>query len=319
MLGHAAAALAWLGRQGTRAVALSLVLGIALPPLGALLRPFFAETVVLLLCLAFLRIDPPLLRKQFTRPRLLILGATWSMLAMPFLLGLGLLALDLRDWAPALFFALMLHAVAPPIFSSPALAALMGLDAAISLAFLIACTAATPWTAPALAAAFVGQAITISPVALGLRLALILAGSACAAAVIRTIAGKDWVERQAERIDGLSVIALFVFAAALMSNVLENLFANPLLMLSLVALSSIVSLIIGGLTALVFLPAGKMRALTLAHAASSRNMGLMLAAAAGAAPDLVWLYVALAQIPIYLLPILLKPLARRFTPRQNAA
>ena len=43
----------------------------------------------------------------------------------------------------------------------------------------------------------------------------------------------------------------------------------------------------------------------------SRNMGLMLAAAAGAVPELVWLYVALAQFPIYLLPLPFKPLVRR--------
>src|SRR6185369_16625704 len=52
-----AAGLAWLGRCGTTAVAISILLGIALPPLGALVRPFFPETVFLLLCLAFLRVD----------------------------------------------------------------------------------------------------------------------------------------------------------------------------------------------------------------------------------------------------------------------
>ena len=37
-----AAALAWLGRQGTRAVAASLFIGVMLPPLAALLKPIFA-------------------------------------------------------------------------------------------------------------------------------------------------------------------------------------------------------------------------------------------------------------------------------------
>jgi BASS family bile acid:Na+ symporter len=40
-------------------------------------------------------------------------------------------------------------------------------------------------------------------------------------------------------------------------------------------------------------------------------MGLMLAATGGALPDLTWLYFALAQFPIYLLPYFLSPLARR--------
>ena len=37
----------------------------------------------------------------------------------------------------------------------------------------------------------------------------------------------------------------------------------------------------------------------------------MLAAAGSSVPDLTWLYFALAQFPIYLLPQMLKPLARR--------
>jgi len=305
-----AAALEWLGRQGTRAVAASLVLGILLPPLGALIRPFFAETVVALLVLAFLRVDPAALRAQFGEPRLLA-AAAWTMIAIPALVGAGLLALGLQDQSPGLLLALMLNAVPPPVFSSVALAAVIGLNAAVSLALVLVCTAITPFTAPALIAAFVGPAVTFSPLALGLRLVLMLAGAACIAVAIRAVAGKAWVERQALRIDGLSVIALFAFAVALMGDVLENAITNPLLVLGLLALSFAVALGLSALTALVFLRSGTPVALALAHGAGSRNMGLMLAAAAGAVPELVWLYIALAQLPIYLLPMLFKPLVRK--------
>ena len=179
VLDRPAAALAWLGRHGTNAVAISILLGIALPPLGALIRPFFPETVFLLLCLAFLRVDPGALRAQFARPRLLLAAAVWTMLIVPVLVGLALSALDLFDRSPGLLLALMLNVVAPPIFASPALAALMGLNAAVTLALLLACIAATPFLAPALVAIFVGPAVTFSPIALGLRLVLMLAGAAC--------------------------------------------------------------------------------------------------------------------------------------------
>jgi BASS family bile acid:Na+ symporter len=305
-----AAALEWLGRQGTRAVAACIALGILLPPLGALIRPFFAETVVALLVLAFLRVDPTALRAQFAEPRLLA-AAFWIMVAIPALAGAGLMATRLEDHSSGLQLALMLNAVPPPVFAAPALAALIGLNAALSLALVLLCTAATPFTAPALVAAFVGPAVTFSPLALGLRLVLMLAGAACIAVAIRAVAGKAWVERQAPRIDGLNVIVLFLFAVALMGDVLQNAVARPLLVLILLGLSFAVTLGLSVLTALVFLPAGLGHALVIAHAAGSRNMGLMLAAAAGAVPELVWLYVALAQIPIYLLPLLLKPLVRK--------
>jgi BASS family bile acid:Na+ symporter len=66
------AALAWLGRQGTRALALSLFVGIALPPLAAILRHAFVEALLALLLLAFLRIEPRSPASQFRRPGMVI-------------------------------------------------------------------------------------------------------------------------------------------------------------------------------------------------------------------------------------------------------
>ena len=313
ILDRMAAALAWLGRRGTNAIAISILLGIALPPLGALIRPFFPETVFLLLCLAFLRVDPAALRAQIARPRLLIAAAVWIMLIVPVLTGLGLVALDLGESSPALLLALMLNVVAPPIFASPALAALMGLNAALTLALLLACTAATPFLAPALVAAFVGPAVTFSPLALGLRLVLMLAGAACLAIAVRAVLGKPWVERQSERIDGLNVVMLFGFAVALMGDVMPNAIARPMLVLGLLALTSVLVFGLSALTAVIFWRTGHPTALPLAHSAGSRNTGLMLAAAAGLVPELVWLYVALLQIPTYALPLIMKPLLRRLS------
>src|SRR5712691_8294873 len=126
LLDRAAAALAWLGRHGTRAVALSMFVGIAMPPLGAILRPYFPETVVVLLILAFLRVDPASLRTQWSRPGLMVVAATWTMLLLPVLALVLLLApvLGAGVTTPALTLALVLHVVAPPTFSSPSLAAL---------------------------------------------------------------------------------------------------------------------------------------------------------------------------------------------------
>jgi len=314
-----AAALAWLGRHGTGAVAVSMFVGIAVPPLGAWLRPYFPETVVILLVLAFLRVDPTGLRSELLRPVLLGAAAFWTMLAVPALLGICLIASGIMDLSPPLLLALVLHAVAPPTFSSPALAALIGLNAALSLALLLVCIVMTPFTAPAFVALFAGPAVTLSPFALGIRLALILAGAAVAAWAIRKVTGKAWVERQAERIDGLSVIALFGFAVALMGNVLENMLSNPLLVVGLIVLATVVSLALSALTACLFLRGGRATAFALAHAAGSRNMGLMLAASAGLVPEMVWLYVALAQFPIYLLPLAYKPLARHLRLSQDGA
>ena len=312
-----AAALAWLGRQGTRAVAASIFIGIAVPPLAALLKPGFPYALFVLLCLAFLRVDPSDVRAHFARPAVVAAAAAWMMLGLPLLTGFALIALDVEARAGGLFVAMILQAAAPPVISAPTLAALMGLDAALSLATLVMCTALTPLTAPMFAALFVGPGLAISPYALGAKLLAMLAGAAIVAALVRRVAGKDWVARQSERIDGLSVIALFFFAVALMDGVLAAILTEPLKVLGLTALSFGLSLGLAALTAVVFVRLGAGQALALGLAAGNRNMGLMLAAAGTAVPELTWLYFAVAQFPIYLMPAMLKPLARRVAPAQS--
>jgi hypothetical protein len=115
-------------------------------------------------------------------------------------------------------------------------------------------------------------------------------------------------------IDGLSVIALFFFAVALMDGVLMSILREPMKVLGLTALSFGLSLGLAALTALVFWRLGGSQALALGLAAGNRNMGLMLAAAGTTVPELTWLYFAIAQFPIYLMPAMLKPLARHVAP-----
>src|SRR5229473_1974590 len=162
-----AAALAWLGRQGTRAVAVSLFAGLALPPLAASMKAIFTPNLFVLLCLAFLRVDPDALRRHFTRPGLVVAAVAWMMLATPLAAGLALAPLGLDQSAPGLLVALIFQAAAPPVIATPAFAALIGLDAALALATLVACAAVTPLTAALFAALFLGPPVPISAPAPG--------------------------------------------------------------------------------------------------------------------------------------------------------
>ncbi len=314
-----AAALSWLGRQGTRAVAASIFIGIVTPPLAALFKPIFPFALFALLCLAFLRVDPAEVRAHFSRPLFVGAASAWMMLATPLLIGLALVMLNLPDRLPGLYVAMILQAAAPPVISAPTLAALMGLDAALSLATLVICTAVTPLTAPMFATLFVGPAMAISPVTLGAKLLALLAGAAIVAWAVRRFAGKAWIVHQAERIDGLSVVALFFFAVGLMDGVLGSIISEPAKVLGLTLLSFALSFGLMALTAVVFARLGMGQALALGLAAGNRNMGLMLAAAGAGVPELTWLYFAIAQLPIYLMPAMLKPLARRVAPPISAS
>ena len=93
--------LAWLGRHGTQAVAISVFAGIALPPLAALFKPVFAAALIVLLALAFLRVDPAALRAHFVRPGLVMAASVWTMLVVPAVLGSILLAIGGDEQAKA--------------------------------------------------------------------------------------------------------------------------------------------------------------------------------------------------------------------------
>ena len=313
LLGVPAAALSLAGRHGTLVAAASVFVGLAIPALAAACKPYLGEAIVVMLTLAFLRVDPNELFHHFTRPGLVALATLWAMLLVPTVLGIGFLAFGLDQSMPGLYFMLVLQMSAPGLMSSPALAALLGLDVALTLATLIVSTAITPLTASLFTHVFLGTALA-SPFGFGLRLFLIITGCALAAAIIRHVAGPTFIAAQRERIDGLSVIAMFMFAVAAMDGVADHFRSNPLLVIELTALAFALALGLIAVTALVFLRAGRARAFVIGLIAGNRNIGLMLAAASGfAVPDVAWLYFALAQFPIYLLPHLLKPLVRRLS------
>jgi predicted Na+-dependent transporter len=291
-------ALAWLGRQGTRAIAALVVIGIALPPLGEMLRPYVAEAIFLLLCISFMRVDVATLREHVRRPGIVLAASAWTMIAVPALIGIGCLAAGLDTSSPDLFLALMLQAVASPMMAAPALAALMGLDSTLALITLVAGTALVPLTAPLFAWLFFGSALTLSPPALGLKLALMLAGSLAVAMTIR---------RARDPVDGINIVILMVFVSAVMGSVAGDVWADPLRVAGLALLAFAIFFALTGATMLVFHRSGYERALALGLLVSQRNMGLMVAATAGALPELTWLYFAMSQFPIYLSPQLLKP------------
>jgi len=314
-----AAALAWLGRQGTRAIAAVVFIGIAVPPLGALLRPFVTAAIFVLLCIAFTRVDATALRSYLWRPSLVLAATAWTMIAVPLLFGAICIVIGIDQRAPELFLALMLQAVAPPMMAAPAFAALMGFDATLVLASLVVSTALTPVTAPLFAYWLIGPALALSPTLLGIKLLAILVGSALVAVIGRRLIGASTIARRNDEIDGINIIVVFVFVAAVMEHAAERFIDAPAATIGLAALAFAVSLVVLGATAAVFARAGRERAFVLGLMASQRNMGLMLAATGSALADFVWLYFALCQFPIYLFPQLLKPVVRRLAKRPPVA
>jgi len=87
-----AAALTLCGRHRTLIAAASIFIGLAVPPLAAAFRPHLGEAIVVMLTLAFLRVDPVELRRHWTQPGLIAAAMVWAMLILPAVLGMVFLA-----------------------------------------------------------------------------------------------------------------------------------------------------------------------------------------------------------------------------------
>lgn len=133
------APLTFLGRHGTLAIALSLLVGAALPFLSATMRPFLDEAILTLLTLAFLRIGFRAVGREFRAPLPVIIATIIAMLIMPGLAFWIAQAIGFDQSHPDLYLALFIALAVPPITAVPIFASLLRLPGAIALAFLILC------------------------------------------------------------------------------------------------------------------------------------------------------------------------------------
>lgn len=308
--------LEWLGRQGTWAGAASIALGLLVPPLAAALKPVFPVAIFLMLVCSFLRVDPAELRARFSAPLLVAIASVGIMVAIPMLCGLALPYAGIDRLGPGVVLGLMMYLAAPPIMSSTAFAVFLRLDTALTLALLIVCTAATPLLSPLVISYFAGGALNLDVAQLVLRLFGILGGAFLVARLIRWYFGNEWIAAGKGTVDGISVVLLIVFGITAMDGVTARALREPLLVAILTALAFAAAIGIFALTTLLFWREGLKKSLALGFSAAHRNMGVMVAAGGSALPELTWIYFAIAQFPIYLVPALAAPVVHRLMDRR---
>ncbi|MEM8648425.1 MAG: sodium:proton symporter [Pseudomonadota bacterium] len=305
--------LPWIGAHGTRILPVSLFVGLAWADLAALLRPALAPTVFIMLTMLIMRVDMVAARKHLASPLIPALGLVWTILAMPVLFA-GAIWLGSAYLSAGLVLALIFWASAPPLFSTPALAYLLRLDPALALGFLLATVAAHPLVTPFFTGLFTDGATSVSPAQLAQRLLLLVGGAALIAVVTRRIIGVERIHKASTSFDGLNVIAMAIFAIAIMDGIGARLLADPVYALGFIAFVMALSLASIALTTALFWKAGRRVAATLGFSAGGRNIALVIGALGASVPDDTWLFFAVLQFPIYCLPALLKPVYERILP-----
>jgi len=301
-------ALVWLGTRGTVVLAGCIFIGLALPGLADLVRPAFPVSVFFLLTLAMIRADIAAARALLLRPLTGISALVMMMAATPLLIAAGFWAFEPT---PAIALAMVFWATAPTTVSSPAMCYLLRLDGTFSLALLLAAMIAAPFVVPAMTELLTETELAVSTFGLAVRLAVLIGGAALLAYSVRRTLGPERRVTAAPVFDGLNMVFMILFAVASMDGVTDAFIADPAFVLGLIGLTFGLNLGFLVLSTALFWWAGRRTASTVGFSNGNRNMALVLGALAGNVPDHTWLFFAVAQFPIYITPLLLKPLYAR--------
>jgi len=295
-------------RYGSALLALSILGGILLPPVAHALRGAVSVVVVGLTTLVLLRVDIPAAIMHLRRPGRLAA-----------LIGFQLLVCPVIAWAavrvfpidPGIADGVVIFATGATIGAAPAFARMVGLDAELALLSVLLSTILVPLTAPPIAWSLMGVDLAISMGGFAQRLGLVVGLPLVLSLVLRRLVGAARLAPLGPALDGLVVWLLMAFGFGVMDGVLARLMEDPAWILQATLAAGLVTIGLNLATVIAVLPFGATVAATAGMVSGFRNMALYLAVLPVAADKRVALFFGLYQIPLYLSPLVMRPLYRR--------
>jgi len=308
--------LQWISRHASAVLVVSVFLALLVPEVASLLYPLIGPAVWLVLFLSVIRIDLVQLAYHGRRPGKVVGAVVWLAIGAAVLIWVIISALDAVMPTPvpgAIKVALILNAAAPPLMSSPAIAFLVGLDAALVLIVVTVATLVMPLVAPGMVQEFLGLDVGTGTLDLMARLGGLIVSATCAGLLARRFVGGTRIAAAGTVINGLSVLILVFFAIAMMNGVTARMINEPVYVMGIAALAFATNVGLQVVGAVLFARLGRREALSIGLASGNRAMALWVAVLPAMHPD-VFLYFAMAQFPIYLLPAIMARVYQRLLP-----
>jgi BASS family bile acid:Na+ symporter len=296
--------LARLMPRGPTLLIIGVLAGLALPVLADALRPLMAAAIFVLVFGTFLQVDGAAFRRALRRPVVALALPALAMLGCPLLVGLITQGVGLRT---ELAVALVLSVCAPPSSGTAAVARMLGFDATVPLAVTLLSMALAPVTVPLITAWLAG--VPLDPIALALRLVLLIGGAGAAALLFRRHASAQLV-RHSRIIDAVVMASLLLFAIATMAGVRAQIETHPIEALTCVGLAFACNLALQ-LLGVLLTPGSLAERLTTGLVLGNRNVGLVWSALGTAVSPMTALFFAATQFPIYMTPRLIELFVRR--------
>jgi ACR3 family arsenite transporter len=300
------AVLHFLARHARFVLIAGLVVAIAAPGLAGVMSGYLKLIIAGLLFLTALRIGPRQAVGKLSDLWQSLAGVMVFQLLLPIVLAL---AFRIGGLTGALPDALVLMAAAAPLAGSPNLTLITGNDPAPALRLLIAGTTLVPLTI--LPVFLIYPLVGDMSAALGsaLRLIVLIAGATGLAFLLRAGWLKEPSPAGLAAMDGLSALLMALAVIALMSAIGPALKNDP----QLLAINLFAAFVVNfGLQLTVFgiitWLGAKRERVPFGIAAGNRNIMLFLAVLPASVVEPLMLFVACAQIPMYVTPLLLGPL-----------
>ncbi|MEZ5817312.1 MAG: hypothetical protein R3D44_09540 [Hyphomicrobiaceae bacterium] len=287
-------------------LASGIFVGLGIPAVADFLRPWalpalFLVIVFSLVPFARLRL-PQLISIQYDVIRIV----AWQQVVLPcIVIAAGIVA----RFPDSIILLLIVTACSGSLFSSPALAEILGLDREKALQAMVLSTLFMPVSLFLFLSIFIGGQAQLDLQAYAHRTLVFLAVPFALLAVYRPFARSlsDTTTRKVSFFARwATILALLIFGTGLMSAVSDKMDANPTRVAVLLALATMLCFLMMALTTVVMHRFGHREALTASIVAGFRNIGLGFALVGEMiGPDLA-VYAGISLIPVFIAPLVLR-------------
>ncbi len=219
------------------------------------------------------------------------------------------------DPPPDFHYMMLMAAAAPPVVSVTVFSAIVRLRPELALIAVVATFLPLPVSLLILDTILPGFSIAVDLGGFAIRVALFIGLPFLIACIARRFLGPERLERGRGVISGFAMLNLIVFGIGIMDGVGLRVLQDPYYVLTVLLLAFAMNLGMQAATALAFLWRSPAEAFTLGMCAGYRNMGVMWGISGGIGGPDFFLYVGMAQIPMYVLPALAGPVYRKLMGR----
>jgi bile acid:Na+ symporter, BASS family len=297
----------WAGQNGALVVIAGVVIGLCIPFLSDLARPYLAIAIFIFTFGSFLKFDAGTIGNEVANVKRNVLMILWATFGVPLIIFLIII---LARPGAELTQGLLFWALVPASPACVAFAAILRLNISIALLATVVGTVASPFYIPALAAALGGYHLDIDPIATCMELVFLVGGAFLTSVVAKRFAGA-FIRQNPEAMTGIAVFAMFLAGMGSMRGMQAHLFAQPEVSFAFILLAYL--LLFGAEIAgtLLFWRYGRTAALTAGLISGTRTITLAWVVLGDKVLPLADLFLATSMIAKYTAPGLTKWLLTR--------